>query len=186
MNESRVDGDILSAVLGALSDVVLLVGEDRKIHFINRTEAGRSVGEIVGSDAIDDIPPEDQADATAALDRVFETGEPVQRMTEIVGADGESQHYEGTLFPVVRDGRVAYVAIVSANVTERVRAERELSALERLVPLCAWCRKKVRNDDGEWTSLEEYIQESGGRHVTHAMCPDCEDEALGDLTSRGA
>jgi hypothetical protein len=52
-------------------------------------------------------------------------------------------------------------------------AERELGMLQSLLPLCSWC-KKVRDDEGEWRTLEAYLEEMSHSRVTHGMCPDCE------------
>jgi len=174
MTDPTVSEELLRELLGVLPYVILVIGEDRKIHFINRLEAGEAVEDVVGKDATHGIPPEDRANAAAAVDRVFETKEPVQHVTEVVGPDGESQWYSGSLLPIVREDRVAFVTIVSANVTARIRADREVEGLHELVPLCAWCGKRLRGRDGEWKTLEQYIEAEGNR-ATHSICPECED-----------
>jgi len=50
------------------------------------------------------------------------------------------------------------------------RAVSDLNAISKLLPLCAWCRN-IRSEQGHWSSLEEYVGQSG---VTHGICPDCE------------
>lgn len=50
------------------------------------------------------------------------------------------------------------------------RALDDFRSLERLLPICAWCRK-VHNADGSWTALHDYVANS--IKVTHGMCPDC-------------
>lgn len=52
------------------------------------------------------------------------------------------------------------------------RAREEIQELRSLVPVCAWCRK-IRSDDGDWETMEQYIQERGGSKVSHGICPDC-------------
>lgn len=52
------------------------------------------------------------------------------------------------------------------------RAREEIQELRNLVPVCAWCRK-IRNDEGGWETIEQYIQEHGGSKVSHGICPDC-------------
>ncbi len=66
------------------------------------------------------------------------------------------------------------------DVTERVVAEAqlkvvqtaELEALRGLLPLCAWC-KKIRDEDGNWETLERYVCRQAKAEVTHCLCPDC-------------
>jgi GAF domain-containing protein len=52
------------------------------------------------------------------------------------------------------------------------RALRALDAVERLIPMCAWCRA-IRRDDGTWLAPDAYVMESAP--VTHGMCPNCQD-----------
>jgi GAF domain-containing protein len=50
------------------------------------------------------------------------------------------------------------------------RALADLNDVERLLPMCAWCRH-VRVAGGEWKSLREFIEEAAP--VTHGLCPSC-------------
>lgn len=57
-------------------------------------------------------------------------------------------------------------------------------ALESILPLCSGC-KKTRNDQGEWISIEQHIEENeDGTVVTHGLCPDCKEEHYGDHLRR--
>jgi len=38
--------------------------------------------------------------------------------------------------------------------------------------VCAWC-KKLRDDQGYWQLLEEFLARRAGVTVTHGICPDC-------------
>jgi hypothetical protein len=50
----------------------------------------------------------------------------------------------------------------------------EIKALRGILPICAWC-KKIRDDEGFWQRLEEYITEHTDAEFTHGMCPECRD-----------
>lgn len=50
------------------------------------------------------------------------------------------------------------------------RALQDFAAVEKLLPMCSWCRD-VRNDVGGWSSLYEFVSRSG--QVTHGICPTC-------------
>lgn len=41
-----------------------------------------------------------------------------------------------------------------------------------LLPICAHC-KKVRDDDGYWLQVEQYISEHSDAQFTHGICPAC-------------
>jgi hypothetical protein len=74
-----------------------------------------------------------------------------------------------------------------ADANERLRREAEdraeviaqlrdalanISTLEGLIPICAWC-KKVRDDDGYWTQVETYFGERSEAEFSHGICPGC-------------
>ena len=63
---------------------------------------------------------------------------------------------------------------VSRDLTEALE---EVRVLRGLVPVCAWC-KRVRDEAGEWQSLETYIQRHTEAEVTHGMCDACAHDQL--------
>jgi CheY-like chemotaxis protein len=52
------------------------------------------------------------------------------------------------------------------------KALREVKVLKGLVPICASC-KKIRNDQGFWQQLEEYIQQHSEAEFSHGLCTPC-------------
>jgi len=50
-----------------------------------------------------------------------------------------------------------------------------IKTLRGLIPICSHC-KKIRNDEGFWQRLEEYIHENSEAEFTHGLCPDCEKQ----------
>jgi hypothetical protein len=48
----------------------------------------------------------------------------------------------------------------------------EVQTLTGLLPICAWC-KKVRDDDGYWQKVEDYLSTRSGLKFTHGICTDC-------------
>ncbi len=53
-----------------------------------------------------------------------------------------------------------------------LNAMHEIRSLNKLLPICSSC-KKVRNDDGYWSSVESYINEHTEAELTHSLCSDC-------------
>lgn len=59
------------------------------------------------------------------------------------------------------------------KLTNKLRdALARIETLEGLIPICAWC-KKVRDDQGFWQQIENYISEHSTAVFSHGMCPDC-------------
>ncbi|MEM6822017.1 MAG: hypothetical protein AAF558_08770 [Verrucomicrobiota bacterium] len=53
-------------------------------------------------------------------------------------------------------------------------ALKENDALQRLIPICAEC-KKVRNDSGYWSDVEHYFATHTRAQFSHGLCPECEE-----------
>jgi tetratricopeptide (TPR) repeat protein len=58
--------------------------------------------------------------------------------------------------------------------TELEGALAQVKTLSGLLPLCAWCHKKVRDQEGRWGPIEAYVQEHTHAVVTHSICPECQ------------
>ncbi len=48
-----------------------------------------------------------------------------------------------------------------------------IKTLSGLIPICAWCGSKIRDDDGQWTQVEDYIKSHSEAEFTHGICLDC-------------
>lgn len=67
-----------------------------------------------------------------------------------------------------------------AQEQERLIAElratlKEVKTLKGLLPICSFC-KRVRDDEGYWERLEEYLAKHADAEVSHGLCPDCVKE----------
>ncbi len=84
------------------------------------------------------------------------------------------------------EGKVEAALEVIIPITERKKAEAErerlidklqqalddVRQLSGMLPICSWC-KKIRDDKGYWTQLEQYISNFSSAKFTHGICPDC-------------
>ena len=59
-------------------------------------------------------------------------------------------------------------------------ALREAKVLRGLLPVCAWCRR-IRDADGHWNTMEEYVADNTHAQVTHGMCPECFAKSVGPV-----
>jgi hypothetical protein len=55
-----------------------------------------------------------------------------------------------------------------------------VKTLKGLLPICAWC-KKIRDDDGYYTSVEQYIESHLDAKVTHGICQECDAKLREEL-----
>ena len=53
----------------------------------------------------------------------------------------------------------------------------KIKTLSGLIPICAWC-KKIRDDQGYWQTVEQYVKEHSQAEFTHGMCPECQKKYM--------
>ncbi len=105
----------------------------------------------------------------------------------IMLSDGEIRyvHEQGE---VTRDpsGRPVNMVGTVLDITQRKRIEKErerlildlqaalakVKTLSGFIPICASC-KKIRDDEGYWQQIEEYITEHSDVELSHGLCPEC-------------
>lgn len=58
-----------------------------------------------------------------------------------------------------------------------------IKTLSGLVPICAWCGRKIRDDDGQWVRVEVYLQSHTEVELTHGICPDCKQKSMDEVSS---
>lgn len=66
------------------------------------------------------------------------------------------------------------------DLTEALAQVKHLSGL---LPICASC-KKIRDDGGQWNSLETYISSHSEAAFTHGICPECAQTFLDEGRSQ--
>jgi len=59
--------------------------------------------------------------------------------------------------------------------------EHRVESLESILPMCSGC-KKTRDENGNWISIESYIEaKDESTVVSHGLCPDCKQAHYGDF-----
>jgi hypothetical protein len=57
-------------------------------------------------------------------------------------------------------------------IDRREKALEDIKILRGFLPICAAC-KKIRDDKGYWSQIEDYIQTHSEADFSHGICPDC-------------
>ncbi len=132
---------------------------------------------------------EDSRAGNAAADRELE----MQR------ADGTVVWVSLTVRPTIAaDGRVAEYRSMAADITRRKQSERErellISQLRRsvqeikklsgLLSVCSNC-KRIRDEKGNWTDLEDYVSRHSKADLSHGTCPDCREKTHPGTKKKG-
>lgn len=59
----------------------------------------------------------------------------------------------------------------------------QVKTLRGLLPICAWC-KKIRDDDGYWKQIENFLKTNSEVEITHGICPDCQQKLKAENLGR--
>lgn len=71
------------------------------------------------------------------------------------------------------------------ELTRQLRdALHEISTLKDLLRMCSYCRR-VADDEGQWHSVEAFLQQRTGTTVSHGICPDCLAKTTMEQTGSG-
>jgi len=62
-----------------------------------------------------------------------------------------------------------------AREEELEQALQEIKVLRGILPICSRC-KKIRDEEGQWHSVESYIKGHSEADFSHLICPECLDK----------
>ncbi len=48
-----------------------------------------------------------------------------------------------------------------------------IKTLSGIIPICAWCGNKIRDEHDEWVSVATYLETHADITFSHTICPDC-------------
>jgi len=119
-------------------------------------------------------------------------GTPFHTETMKALENGETAHFEelyppfNTWFEVdvypTPDGASIFFRDVTARrlaqeerenlVHELTQALSSVKTLSAMLPICSSC-KKIRDDKGYWSQIEEYVRKHTDTQFSHGICPDC-------------
>ncbi len=140
------------------------------------------------------IHPEDKEKVFAGLARASVRKQPFIHEYQIIRKDRSARWVRDHVsWEKDEQGDPVSVNGVTYDITELKQAEEKreqliqelqesldkVNTLSGLLPICAWC-KKLRDDEGYWKSVEEYITAHTGAEFTHGMCPECFDRVMAE------
>jgi PAS domain S-box-containing protein len=93
-------------------------------------------------------------------------------------ADGEAIRMFGTDMDIT-DRKT--IEIERDKLVQELRdALTRIKQLSGLLPICSVC-KKIRDENGQWHQLENFIHEHSEADFSHGLCPDCYRESMDKL-----
>jgi PAS domain S-box-containing protein len=200
---AEADQAHLAAIVATSDDAIISKDLDGMVRSWNAGAErlfGYPAAEMIGQ-PLSLLIPEELQDEEGEILRRLRAGERVERLDTVrVAKDGARLSVSVSSSPVKdAEGRIIAAAKIVRDVSQAKQAEKTLhdailrneqlvaelrealqsvKTLSGLVPVCAWCHKVVRNDDGRWESLEEYIGAHSEAKVSHGICPDCFERSV--------
>jgi PAS domain S-box-containing protein len=170
---------------------IIISDPNHRVLKVNRAFCemlGYAEEEVVGL-SIEELTYPEDIEKSKNLSAQALTGEiPFFRLEKrFVRKNGES-FWVNLTATVIKDrkGKVLYAIGMIEEITNRKAAEQEreqlisrlkeaianIRTLTGLLPMCAWC-KKIRDDEGYWRRVEDYIKKRTDASFTHGICPQC-------------
>lgn len=72
---------------------------------------------------------------------------------------------------------------LALKITELSQALAQIQVLRGILPICASC-KKIRDEQGAWIQIEEYICQHSAAEFSHGICPHCLKKLYPDYAGR--
>ncbi|ASQ91225.1 hypothetical protein CHL67_10155 [Prosthecochloris sp. GSB1] len=126
MESLRKSENTLSSVLSNSPDTIVAVDASLRIVYMNRNLPGNTGGAAVGDHFRDYIAPDRYELYHQTVERVFRTGRSAKLECRIFHEKDRGIDLESRFGPCVQDGEVTTVIMISTDISERKRIEKEL------------------------------------------------------------
>lgn len=142
---------------------------------------GRTMEQEKGNGWTQGVHPEDFNTCLKGYLAAYEKRVPFELLYRLKRHDGQYRWIDDRGTPFFDDKKQFAGYIGSCvDITEKIKAdemlkaqrEKELEQLRGLLPICSYC-KKIRDDQGNWKMVEEYICTHSKADFSHGICPTC-------------
>lgn len=196
----KPDANVMSAILAAIPEpffifdengryVEILGGVDRRKYHDGQHLIGKHIHDVMAPLLADQFVA--QIRTAIELERVIThvyslSAQDIKGSESLPGPDGR-QWFEAHISPIKPvAGLPRMVVWVAFSITklhdtitekdalirELQKAIGEIKTLRGILPICAHC-KKIRDDQGYWNQLENYIQSHSEADFSHGICEEC-------------
>lgn len=193
MDEPRLDVGIkVGDLIEYLPFAVLVATPPGRVIAANRSALGLflySSREMIGLQ-IEDLIPERYRREHVEQRTGFQRN--AHRRPMGIGMDLIGLKKDGTEFPAevalssaeLSDQKFIICFVSDISIRKRVEEENkhlivqlqraldDVRKLSGLLPICSSC-KRIRDDAGRWTAIENYIVDNSDTEFSHGICPDC-------------
>ncbi len=198
LSRMRFEKNFVSAILETSGALIVILDPQGRILRLNRAAeeiSGYSIMEVIGQFSWElFLIPEERDKIKNFFNEHLPGKLPNQFQSHLKTRNGAllTILWSNTAWPDDR-GRPEYIVASGIDITalKKVEAERErlidqlqealakVKTLKGLLPICASC-KKIRDDQGYWRMVEDYIHSHSDAEFSHSLCPECAKKLYGD------
>ena len=120
---------VLDSLVRNAPDHILVVDREQRVLFVNHVSEGFELSQVRGATVASLLPESSRELVCTRLEHVFTSGEPTAFEIPLEAA-GKTRWFSTRAGPVLRDGQVERVLMISTDITEARRAADEHRALE--------------------------------------------------------
>jgi PAS domain S-box-containing protein len=195
----KAENQFKATVLDQVNDVIMIHDFEGRIIYFNGATCrmrGFSRSELVNLKMSQITAPQYRELMPARLKEIKEKGELIFE-AETMNKDGSSTpvevharrievNGEQVVMSIARDISVRreYENSRDKLVKELQTALIRIKTLKGLIPICSHC-KKIRNDQGYWQQVEEFIKEHTDADFSYGLCDACARELYPEFSGTG-
>lgn len=172
----REKDERVHVLLDESSDPIFSFAADGTYLYINRIFAdtiGRLQQDVIGKKIWDVFSKEEADKRFAMVKQVFQSGETGTIEVRVPLPGGGDKYFLTTVKPIKdKQGAVLFIICISKDITDLRKARDEIAVLRGIIPICASC-KNIRDDEGYWQRIEDYVASHSEAEFSHGLCPDC-------------
>ena len=190
----------LQTMNSTMLDMISKIDSNGVIEYVSpsvKTVLGYAPEQLKGKLFFDFIHSDEASTVKQKFQNAMETRNPFRMDYRCRCADGSYIWVESLANPIAGDHKGMNVYVFgSRDVTLRKQAEEvleeerrqlqlaleEVRTLRGIVPICSYC-KKIRDDEGYWSQVEQYVSDHTEAQFSHAICPVCFEKVMKELKS---
>ena len=135
VTETRHAEEQRRAVFESSADHIMLLDLEHRVQLVNRTEAGLSPEEVVGTPLYELADAKTRETVRETLDRVLRDQARQQYDTVYVRPDGTKVHFHSVVNPIIISGEIAGSVVVSRDISERKQLQDQIAQSDRLASM---------------------------------------------------
>lgn len=125
--------ELMRQLMAAVPGYVFMLDRNLCVLMANRGTMTHSAEQLHNQPVIDCIHPALRSKALASMHRVLATGQSDGYTAEIETAEIESRHFDVRISPIREGDRIIGLAVIAAETTEQIRAERAIATQARMI-----------------------------------------------------